>query len=515
MIKLCVPLVSAVFSTSLVLFGCVTDEGRDVGESVAKERPNTTETKLSINSPSNSTISGSSANIETSAATLPAGRGTSVVRGLKVKLKESEAPGAPALEQVNLYDASHALVIGNNVYRAGWPQLSNAVTDARLVAQTLEKHGFSVSLKTDVGAAELEQSLKEFFVIQGENPEARLFVWYAGHGYSDNGEGFLIPSDAPLPVAGGRFRLKALPMRRFGEYVRLSRSKHTLAVFDSCFAATVFDTQRSLPPVAITRATTLPVRQFITSGDAGQKVSDDGLFRKLFVRAITGEERADANSDGYLTGSEIGLFLTDRITNLTVGRQTPRYGKLRDAEFDRGDFVFANLASGKYVRSTSSAISNVPDADTVFWLSIKESKNPADLQAYLAQFPYGKFVSLARNRLRTGSHQQETAFSVSGLDGKWKVRFNFESSSECYSEKYHELNIRNGKIKGRAFYSNDSIYITGTVDSSGKTSGSGQGRYSFAEFSGETNHEKGSGTVKVSGEIFCSGTWESVRAEAN
>ncbi|MBL7205198.1 MAG: hypothetical protein ISS63_12855 [Desulfobacteraceae bacterium] len=59
-------------------------------------------------------------------------------------------------------------------------------------------------------------------------------------------------------------------------------------------------------------------------------MSDDGRFRKLFIRAIRGEERADANNDGYLTGSELGLFLTDRLTNLTESRQTPRYGKLRD-----------------------------------------------------------------------------------------------------------------------------------------------------------------------------------------
>ena len=93
-----------------------------------------------------------------------------------------------------------------------------------------------------------------------------------------------------------------------------------------------------MPPAAITRATTLPVRQFLTSGDADQTVSDDGQFRELFVRAILGEEPADANSDGYLTASEIGMYLGDRVTNLTESAQTPRYGKLRDKDYDRGDF---------------------------------------------------------------------------------------------------------------------------------------------------------------------------------
>jgi Skp family chaperone for outer membrane proteins len=261
-------------------------------------------------------------------------------RGIKVKIKGSEKINAPVVEEVNLYGESHALVIGINNYTQGWPILSGAVNDAKLIAAELRKKGFNVTLKTNLDSRTLEQTFKEFFILKGNNPQTRLFVWFAGHGHTLNGEGFLIPTDAPLPHKGAEFRLKALSMRRFGEYVRLAQSKHALAVFDSCFSGTIFDTQRSAPPPAITRATTFPVRQFLTSGDTDQKVSDDGRFRKLFIRAIRGEERADANQDGYVTGSELGLFLTDRVTNLTRSRQTPRYGKLRDEDYDRGDFVF-------------------------------------------------------------------------------------------------------------------------------------------------------------------------------
>jgi hypothetical protein len=129
-------------------------------------------------------------------------------------------------------------------------------------------------------------------------------------------------------------------LRRFGEYVRQAESKHALVIFDACFAGTIFETQRSMPPAAVTRATTLPVRQFISSGDAEQTVSDDGRFRELFLRALRGEERADSNNDGYLTGSELGMHLYDRVTNLSNGVQTPRFGKLLDKDWDRGDFVF-------------------------------------------------------------------------------------------------------------------------------------------------------------------------------
>ena len=327
-------------------------------------------------------------------------------RGLKVPLKASEARDAKVTEEVELYGSSHALVIGIDNYTNGWPRLSNAIADARAVADELRRKGFSVTLRTDLKSSELEQVFKAFFIDKGADPDSRLFVWYAGHGHTENGEGFLIPADAPRPDAGRQFKFKALPMRRFGEYVRLAESKHAFAVFDSCFSGTVFESARALPPAAVTRATTLPVRQFLTSGDAGQTVSDDGTFRKLFIRALRGEERADANGDGFVTASEMGLFLTDRVTNLTRSKQTPRYGKLRDADWDRGDFVFALGQVASYTPTTvrNPAISSRPavmvDKETVFWQSIQESKDPADFKAYLAEYPRGSFVRLARNKIK-------------------------------------------------------------------------------------------------------------------
>ena len=141
----------------------------------------------------------------------------------------------------------------------------------------------------------------------------------------------------------------------------------------------------------------MPVRQFLTSGDAGQEVSDDGTLRELFLRALRGEERADANGDRYVTATEIGLFLSDRVTNLTETRQTPRYGKLRDKDYDLGDFVFALAAPVVASRSTGMS-SRGADKETVFWQSIQDSTNPLDFEDYLAQFPKGSFVRLARRR---------------------------------------------------------------------------------------------------------------------
>ena len=263
-------------------------------------------------------------------------------RGLSVELRASEAAGAPVSETVRLYSKSYALVIGIDRYRnRAWGRLSKAVSDAKRVRRALEERGFEVTFKTDLDGARLELAFRDFFIKKGRDAEARLFVWYAGHGYTLDGEGYLIPADGASPDDEVAFLETALSLRDFGKYVRYAKSKHVFTVFDSCFAGTIFNVARSRTPPAITRLTTEPVRQFLSSGDAGQVVSDDGEFARLFSEALAGRSRADANADGYLTASEIGAYLTYEVSNATNNQQTPRYGKLRSSRFRKGDFVFA------------------------------------------------------------------------------------------------------------------------------------------------------------------------------
>jgi Caspase domain/Putative peptidoglycan binding domain len=244
-------------------------------------------------------------------------------------------------KSITLYRKSYAFVVGIDAYTGGWPRLSNAVRDAQEVAKELAQRGFDVTTITNPTSNQLSDKLEEFMFAKGADPASRLFIWFAGHGHTVNGESYLIPADAPLPKSDWKFRRKSLSLRVFSRLMREARSKHVLAVFDACFAGNVFMTARALPPDAITRATTLAVRQFVSSGDFGQEVSDDGMFRKLFIGALNGNEpSADANKDGFITGTELGFFLSDKVTNLTRSRQTPRSGKLRAVGLDRGDFVF-------------------------------------------------------------------------------------------------------------------------------------------------------------------------------
>jgi hypothetical protein len=343
----------------------------------------------------------------------------SASRGISVQLRASESKNAELVGEYRMYNESYALVVGIDEYTEGWPKLSNAVKDAELIAEALEEKGFEVDLHKNLDSAELMQVFKRFFILKGERPDARLFVWFAGHGATVDGEGYLVPANAPVISEGASFKFSSLALRDFGTYMRQSSSKHVYAVFDSCFAGTVFSAQRAMPPAAITRATALPVRQFLTSGDADQTVSDDGQFRELFIRAIRGEERSDANADGYLTASELGMYLGDRVTNLTESAQTPRYGKLRDRDFDRGDFVFA-LPTAPVTGSDESSRGN----EIVFWNLIKDTGSSSEYAAYLSQFPNGQFASQALTRQQ--QLQQSASLNLSREEFLQQGYFDFK-----------------------------------------------------------------------------------------
>jgi len=260
---------------------------------------------------------------------------------------------------VGVYTASHALVVGFSNYTYGWGSSPGVKADVQAVTQTLEKHGFHVVVVMDPAMAELEEAHRDFIGKYGFALDNRLLLYYAGTGYTakpayalhnqDDWMGYLVTRDTPLPAVDPEgFRRHALSMERFASLAREMQSKHALFVFDTCFSGTIaLALARSHPASPpdktnpeITSQMMEPVRQFISAGTADQKVPDVSIFRRLFVEALEGDAEADRNRDGYVTGSELGQFLQEKVTIASQGAQTPQYGKMFDPRLNRGEFVF-------------------------------------------------------------------------------------------------------------------------------------------------------------------------------
>ena len=245
--------------------------------------------------------------------------------------------------EVGTYTGSYALLVGVSRYTNGWRSLSSVPGELKKVKKILENRGFVVETVFDPDARELRDAYEQFINQHGFNPRNRLLFFFSGHGHSrkEGTKGYIVPADAPDPRKDDvGFLRKAVSMDQVMLWARRIESPHAIFLFDSCFSGTVFTAKEGLPavPPHISAYTAKPVRQFITAGSEEEEVPTKSVFTPAFVRALEGE--GDLNGDGYVTGTELGMHLHDRVIYYSRGQQTPQYGKIKEIELDRGDFVF-------------------------------------------------------------------------------------------------------------------------------------------------------------------------------
>jgi uncharacterized caspase-like protein len=249
----------------------------------------------------------------------------------------------PNKGQYPLYEGSYALVIGVSDYDK-WKPLPGVKRDMVAVADVLREHGFIVSTKLNPNRDELDATLRNFVSLYGQKPRNRLLIYFAGHGHTlttglDVPLAYLVPKDAPVPgIDLGPFQAAAYDLDAIESLAKTLGAKHALFIFDSCFSGALIH-RGTQPPDHIINKMIQPVRQFITSGSEKQVVPDDSIFRHRFVQALRFGS-ADLDGDGYITGTELGMHLENKVTDDTRRKQTPLWGKIRHPALDLGDFIF-------------------------------------------------------------------------------------------------------------------------------------------------------------------------------
>lgn len=256
--------------------------------------------------------------------------------------------GKPVLR----YSQSNALVIGVSNYENGWRRLPNVQEDVKAVGEALSKNGFSVRTLLDPTGEELRGVLEEF-VFDHDDPDARLLVYFAGHGHtlvSDGSKrGYFVTKDAPRfdPNADDAklkrrlFKRSAMSVNDIYAFAAETDAKHILFAFDACFAGSVFSAvgRSYSPDPEIRQEFDQRVRFFITSGDETQSVPDYSIFRRAFIDAFSGA--GDSNGDAYMTASELGGYVYEVVRSRSSPSQPlePQFGPAADTE-GGGDIVF-------------------------------------------------------------------------------------------------------------------------------------------------------------------------------
>ncbi len=315
---------------------------------------------------------------------------------------QAAAPDAGGAKRV-------ALVIGNSKYVHA-VELPNPANDAGLIASTLRNAGFEVIEGVDQDNAGMHSLISKF---TEQSYDADLAViFYAGHGMQVDGKNFLIPVDAEL-TSPAYLKTRTVQIDDF------------MAALppDPAVGVIILDACRD-NPLARTLAAALPKTRSLGSGLAPIEARSEGVGTGGILIAYATDPGAiafDGNgiNSPYSTalarhltepGIEIQSALTrvrGEVTETTQGRQRPWHNASLGREVFIGKPVVTAAPAAKPATDAAGAAAATAPALVVgeppsweveqrLWDEASKRNTAPFYEAYLEQFPNGRFATVAR-----------------------------------------------------------------------------------------------------------------------
>jgi hypothetical protein len=295
-----------------------------------------------------------------------------------------------------------ALVVGVSNYEHA-ARLANTRNDANDVAAALKRLGFDVEILQDPNRLALEGAVRRYGD-RSVNADVSLF-YFSGHALESVGRNWLLPASANLATERD-LRFEAIDLNAVQEQAD-GAAKISLIFLDACrdnpFSRRLAATRRGGSPGGLARVDMTLGGVLVAFSTGPGQVAIDGIGAKRnspFTAALL----KHIESPGLEIKSLLA-HVTKDVVEETNGMQRPWQNSSLE-----GDFYFL---PPPVVAAASSAQSLVT-LDSMFWDSVKVSRNPADFKAYLARFPQGVFAELAQNRL--SALQQDAVPGSKGVD---------------------------------------------------------------------------------------------------
>ncbi len=317
------------------------------------------------------------------------------------------APGLALAQRqrgITMTEQRVALVIGNAAYRSG--ALDNPIHDARLIASSLERAGFSVALRENLDRRSLIDALREFGGRLNDNTIAVLY--YAGHGLQLRDHNYLIPVDADIH-SEDEIAVAGLDLSFILNRMSHARSRINIVILDACrnnpFAGKTVSAPSGLAPMDA------PVGTLLAFATAPGKLAADS------------EGGVNSPYASYLAK----FMLTPGLPVEQVFKRV-REGVVRDTKEQQVPWESSSLQGEfAFVPGTAPATDGAQLAagELAFWNSVQASNRPEEYRAYLHQYPQGRFAALAHTRVaelearaEPATRPEPAAVAASGLVGR-------------------------------------------------------------------------------------------------
>ena len=282
-----------------------------------------------------------------------------------------------------------ALVIGNSAYKVG--ALRNPANDARAMAKVLRETGFDVMHGEDLSHRRMFEAVRDF----GRKlaPGVVAVFYYAGHGLQVRDRNFLIPIEADVQTEE-EIPYTSVDVSFLLDVMNRAKSRVNIVILDACrnnpFARSFRSASSGLaqmeaPSGTLIAYATAPGR--VASDGAGEH----GLYTEQLLKVL---------ATPGLPVEIVFKRVRESVERLTKSRQIPWESSSLKGDFS---FVPAVAAAPKPLPAPALGPSESAAFELAFWDSIKASSQVADYQAYLNQYPNGRFAVLARARIANQS----------------------------------------------------------------------------------------------------------------
>ena len=343
------------------------------------------------------------------------------------------------LKNEDVYDNSWALIVGINDYEHV-PGLNYAVEDALAIKNMLiNVYGFprtNVRVLTNSEATQSNIKRELSALVKSAGSNDRVVFYFAGHGETETlgiegGDmGFLIPADGDVED----LYFTAIPMDELRRISNWSKAKHMLFLVDACYGGLAAMNTRSLTtntPNYIDKITQDISRQIITAGGKEEQVVEKdewehSAFTKNLLSGLK-EKRADYNDDGIITGSEIGMYLREKVSLDTDNFQTPQMGRFTTHE---GEINFIPKSDEiKIEEPKSLSVEEQLQAILLLYSQSQIQQNPVQTKANIAVIKPGSIGVNAKN-LSQEVLIEEIFLRPDGLAYKVKFKMAIGSNDE-------------------------------------------------------------------------------------
>ncbi len=297
------------------------------------------------------------------------------------------AMAAPAAAEPRL-----ALIIGNGKYGKEIGSLINPPNDAELMAERLNRLGFKVTKLVNGDQKAMKRAISNFGqALQSAGPDAVGLFFYAGHGIQVDGANYLIPVGAAIK-AEADVDLEAVSAEAVLKQMEYAGARVNIVILDACRNNPLPRSMRSADR-GLARMDA-PTGSFIAYSTSPGNVAEDGAGRNSpYTRALAEE----------LDKPGIAIEEAFRNVRVKVMADTSKQQVPWESSSLTGAFFFqpGQMAAPATANPLPSA-ANVQPANAkelAYWDGVKDSKDPADFDAYLARYPDGAHADVAQDKL--------------------------------------------------------------------------------------------------------------------